>query len=153
MTRLLHHIRHNVVAYIALFVALAGTSYAAVSIPNHSISPVKLNRHSIGGYVRAWVSVNANGHVAASAGGVRVLPDFNVAPGHYIIDWHPKPTSRCTAIGSVDFTGGAPVAGYVIAGAASSPRRGEQSAVQTYNAFGQPAALAYDVELLCATPR
>lgn len=153
MTRLLHHIRQNVVAYLALFIALGGTSYAAVSISNHSVTPVKLNRRSIGGYVRAWVSVNADGRVAASAGGVRVLPDFNVAPGHYIIDWHPKPNSRCTAIGSVDFGSSTAVPGYLITQSASSPARGEQTALQVYNAFGQPAALAYEVELLCATPR
>jgi hypothetical protein len=153
MTRLLHHIRHNVVAYLALFVALAGTSYAAVAIPNHSINPVKLNRHSIGGYVRAWVSVDGNGRVMASAGGVRVLRDFNFAAGHYIIRWHPRPSSRCTTVGSVDFTGGAVVPGYVITQAFSSRGGGEQSTIQVYNAFGQPAALAYDVALLCATPR
>jgi hypothetical protein len=153
MIRLLAHLRGNVVGYLALFVALGGTSYAAISVSNHSITPVKLNPRYIGGYVRAWVSVNANGHVTASAGGVRVLADPAVAPGHYVIDWRPRPTSRCTAVGSVDFTGGAPVPGYVIAGAASSPGRGEQSAVQTYNPQGQPTMLAYDVQLLCATPR
>jgi hypothetical protein len=146
------HVRQNAVAYIALFIALGGTSYAAFGIVNHSITPVKLNPRYIGGYVRAWASVNANGRVAASAGGVRVLPDPNVAPGHYIIDWHPRPTSRCTAVGSVDLSDGL-IPGYVIAGTGASPGRGEQSAVQTYNPQGQAAALAYDVELLCSTPR
>ena len=153
MRRVLDHIKRNVVGYVALFVALGGSGYAAIDISNHSITPAKLNPRYIGGYVRAWVSVNANGRVTASGGGVRVIPDPNVAPGHYIINWRPRPTSRCTAIGSVDFTGGAPVPGYVIAGAASSPGRGEQSAVQTYNAQGQPANLAFDVALLCTTPR
>ena len=51
MTRVLNHLRSNVVAYLALFVALGGTSYAAISLPagsvgnrqlkNHSISPIK----------------------------------------------------------------------------------------------------------------
>lgn len=152
-TRLLTHIRHNLVAYVALFVALGGSSYAAFNLPNHSITPVNLNPRYLGGYVRAWASVSANGRVTASGGGVRVLVDNNVAPGHYIIDWSPRPTSSCTGLGSVDFTGGAPVPGYLIAGAASSKGRGEQSAIQTYNAQGQPAKLAYDVELVCSTPR
>ena len=53
MSRILRHVRQNVVAYLALFVALGGTSYAAISIPrnsvganqirNHAIDPVKLN--------------------------------------------------------------------------------------------------------------
>ena len=152
MHGVLDHARRNVVAWVALFVAVGGTSYAAVAISNHSITPVKLNPSYIGGYARAWISVNANGRVAASAGGVRVLPDPNVAPGHYIVDWHPRPTSRCTAIGSVDLSDGL-IPGYVTAETAASPGRGEQSAVQTFNPQGQPAALPYDLELLCATPR
>jgi hypothetical protein len=43
MRRLLVHIRRNAVAYVALFVALGGTSYAAFDIPNHSIDPVKFD--------------------------------------------------------------------------------------------------------------
>ena len=64
MTRFLGHLRSNVVAYLALFVALGGTSYAAFSMPagsvgnralkNHSITPVKLDRSQIAGYVRDW---------------------------------------------------------------------------------------------------
>jgi len=151
LRRFLVHVQRQSVGYLALFIALGGTSYAAFVLPNHSINPVKLNPHNIGGYTRAWASVGANGRIAASAGGVRVLPDPNVAPGHYIIDWHPRPTSRCTAIGSVDLSDGL-IPGYVIAETAASPGRGEQSAVQTYNSQGQPATLAFDVELLCATP-
>jgi len=147
-----HHIRRNIVSYIALFFALTGTSVAAVSLANHSIDPVSLNGRYIGGYVRAWVSVAANGPVTASGGGVRVQRDFNIAPGHYIIDWRPRPTGKCTAIGSVDLNGGL-VPGYMTAQAGYSRGRGEQSSVQVYNAQGQAAALPYDLELICATPR
>jgi hypothetical protein len=111
-------------------VALGGTSYAAFELPNHAIDPVKLNPHSIGGYVRAWASVNANGRVAASGGGVRVLVDTAVAPGHYIVDWRPRPSSACTSIGSVDLraNGGPSVPGYLVTVvAASSPRRIRQA--------------------------
>jgi hypothetical protein len=65
MSRVLSHVRQNVVAYLALFVALGGTSYAAVSLPrnsvgarqikNHSITPVKFNGKSIAGSISAWV--------------------------------------------------------------------------------------------------
>ena len=48
MNRLLDHARANVVAYLALFVALGGSSYAAFELPNHSIDPVKLNPRTIG---------------------------------------------------------------------------------------------------------
>jgi hypothetical protein len=149
------HIRRNTVAYLALFVALGGTSYAAFNLPNHSIQPVKLNPRLIGGYVRAWASVRADGRVVASGGGVRVLVDRFVGPGHYIINWRPRPTSPCETVGNVDLrgAGGAPIPGYLLAQAGASRQRGEQSAIQTYNAQGQPTALAFDVELVCATPR
>ena len=70
------HLRKNVVAYVALFVALGGTSYAAVSLPagsvgnrqlkNHSISPIKFERGSIAGYVRDWAEIDPNGQLVAS---------------------------------------------------------------------------------------
>ena len=152
MNRLLKHARANVVAYLALFVALGGSSYAAFDLPNHSIDPVKLNPRTIGGYVRAWASVSATGRVTASGGGVRVLVDSAVAPGHYIIDWSPRPSSSCEATGSVDI-GEKASPGTVSTQSAASRGRGEQSAVQTYDAQGQPAALPYDIQLICSTPR
>ena len=153
MNRLFNHMRGNAVAYVALFVALGGSSYAAFNLPNHSITPVKLNPREIGGYTRAWASVGANGRVAASGGGVRVLVDTAVAPGHYIIDWSPRPSTPCTATGSVGLTGGALVPGYVIAGSINSRARGEQTVVQTYNSQGQPTPLMFNLDLICATPR
>jgi len=150
--RPLHHIRLNIVSYIALFFAVTGTSVAAVSLAKHSIDPVNLNGRYFGGYARAWVSVAANGPVTASGGGVRVQRDFNVAPGHYIIDWRPRPTGKCAAIGSVDI-GPVLAPGYVVAATGYSRGRGEQSSVQVYNAQGQAATLPYDLELVCATPR
>lgn len=78
MKRLSDHLRSNVVAYLALFVALGGTSYAAVSLPsgsvgtrqlrNHSVTPSKLGR--IGAVVRYWAVVNGSGRVLDS-GSVR----------------------------------------------------------------------------------
>ena len=153
MRRVIEHVRRNTVAYLALFVALGGTSYAALNLPNHSIAPVKLNPRLIGGYVRAWASVRADGRVVASGGGVRVLVDRFVGPGHYIINWRPRPTSPCESVGNVALSQGALVPGYLITQAGGSKARGEQSVVQTYNAAGQPAALGFTVELVCATPR
>ena len=76
MTRVLNHLRSNVVAYLALFVALGGTSYAAISLPagsvgnrqlkNHSISPIKFERGSIAGYVRDWAEIDPSGQLVAS---------------------------------------------------------------------------------------
>jgi hypothetical protein len=78
--------------------------------------------------------------------------DSDVAPGHYIIDWHPRPTSPCEAIGAIDI-GSQSTPGSVLAQTAASKGRGEQSAVQTYNAQGQAAVLPYDIQLICSTPR
>lgn len=151
--RILDHLRSNVVAYLALFLAAGGTSYAAVAIPNSSIDPVKLNRAIIGGYVRAWASVAANGHVLGSGGrvGVRNAPLGASSGPYYYLSWRAKLDSRCTAIGSVDDGNGA--AGYLTADLVASRRSQPTSIVHTYDQQGQPTALPFEVELLCATPR
>ena len=78
MHRVIAHLRSNLVGWIALFVALGGTGYAAMSIPrnsvgaaqirNRSITPVKFNPSAIGGSVRAWAIIRANATVLASGG-------------------------------------------------------------------------------------
>ncbi len=70
LNRVVQHIRSNVVAYVALFVALGGTSYAALRLPansvgtqqikNHSITPVKLDPSKTGAVVRFWAVVDAS---------------------------------------------------------------------------------------------
>jgi hypothetical protein len=47
--RLQSHVRHNVVAYLALFVALGGTSYAAVDLPRDSVGSRELRDGSVRG--------------------------------------------------------------------------------------------------------
>lgn len=43
------HVRHNVVAYLALFVALTGTTYAAVQIPKGSVGSGSVRNHALRG--------------------------------------------------------------------------------------------------------
>ena len=151
--RIRQHFGSNVVAYLALFLAMGGTSVAAVSLANHSISPVKLDPRNIGGYVREWASVSANGRVAASGGRVTVRTEPGGAfPGRYFFTWHTKLTSACTVIGSVD-TGSGGTPGYVTAGLVAPRRAQPTSIVDTYNAQGQLTPQPFEVELLCATPR
>ncbi len=76
MSRAFNHLRSNAIAYLALFVALGGTSYAAVTLRagsvgtrqlrNHSVTPVKLAKGSIAGYVRDWAKIGAAGQLIAS---------------------------------------------------------------------------------------
>jgi len=46
---MLGHVRRNVVAYAALFVALSGTSYAALKLPDHSVGTAQLRDGSVTG--------------------------------------------------------------------------------------------------------
>jgi hypothetical protein len=108
MTRILNHVRSNVIAYLALFVALGGSSYAAMSLPagsvgprelkNGSIDPPKMDPRTIGGTIRHWASVSAQGRVLASssrARGGRVGNLINV-------EWGDKfPASRCIALATI----------------------------------------------------
>ena len=91
MTRILNHMRDNLVAYIALFVALGGTSYAAFSLPagsvgtrqlrngavtsskiaNASITPAKIDPSSMGGTIRHWAHISEAGAVLARSKGAR----------------------------------------------------------------------------------
>jgi hypothetical protein len=96
MKKAIDHLRGNVVAYLALFVALGGTSYAAISIPRGSVGTVQLRNgavtgsklakgsvtstklgkgtvapanlsRSISGYVGFWARIDPSGHVIASS--------------------------------------------------------------------------------------
>src|SRR4051794_29508527 len=45
--KLLSHVRANVIAYLALFIALGGTSYAAVRLPAHSVGTKQLRAGAV----------------------------------------------------------------------------------------------------------
>jgi hypothetical protein len=65
--KLVTFVRHNAIALLALFVALGGTSYAALNLPansvgskqirNRSITPVKLDPSRISASISAWAIV------------------------------------------------------------------------------------------------
>lgn len=154
MKRALDYVAHHAIAIAALLcslLALGGASYAAVGLANHSITPAKLNPRYLSGYVRAWASVAANGHVISSAGSPKVrMHESPAPPGDYDIFWRTRPNSGCVAVVNVDARS---VAGYATPETIRRPRRDEQTTVLTYASTGQPTALAFDVALLCATPR
>lgn len=158
------HLRANVIAYLALFVALGGTSYAAISIPagsvtnrdiaNRTITPGKLNftaAHSFGGYVRDWASVNADGTIAASnrtagnsAGGGPQSPFYAIrwtARGHAF-----DPIGLCVSEVTVQGSTALSAPG---AFATAITGQGGFVTVHTYSASGVPTPEAFYVVVIC----
>ena len=86
MTTILRFVRSNAVAFLALFIALGGVGWAATSLPagsvgtkqlrkgavtskkiaKGSITPSKFDRSMIGGSVRYWARISADGTIIAS---------------------------------------------------------------------------------------
>jgi hypothetical protein len=76
MTRITSFAKSNAIALIALFIALGGTSYAAVAIPRNSVgprqlrngavTPAKLAGGSFGGRILDFAEIESNGVVSAS---------------------------------------------------------------------------------------
>jgi hypothetical protein len=178
MNRLITHLRANLVGWVALFVALGGTGYAAIRIPrnsvgaaqirNRSITPVKFNPSAIGGSVRAWAIIRADGSVIASAGKPTVQVSDG-APGAYGIQWGVSLPKTCATVATIDARSPAPtetvplpggttqgvVAGYVsqvhtqTVTRTTKPRRVAATGLVTLNQVGQPTALAFDVAVIC----
>ena len=115
MTKLVAHARGNAIAYLALFVTLGGTSYAAVVLPagsvgarqihNHSITPVKFDRTTIGGSVRYWARIGASGQVVASRPRVRVVVWYSRSDRLFAggtISWGKPIPSGCFSLATVE---------------------------------------------------
>jgi hypothetical protein len=172
--RVIAHLRANLVGWIALFVALGGTGYAAISLPrnsvgsaqirNRSITPVKFNPKSIGGSVRAWAIIRANATVLAS--GHRPSVSAGLVPGSYLIQWGVRLPRTCATVANVDQrspnltpiqvgNGATNVAiGYVsnvISQTVPTAGRGSASEtnVDTFNQSGQPTPMTFDVAIIC----
>jgi hypothetical protein len=109
MTKALGHFKNNVIAYLALFVALGGTGYAAVNLPkgsvgtgqlkNHSVTPIKLDRGSIAGYVRAYAEINELGQITAAHPSAKVIVWRTNAPLQGgTIQWSEPISRSCFAL-------------------------------------------------------
>jgi hypothetical protein len=173
MKAVLEHVRRNVVGYIALFVALGGTGYAAATLPrgsvgaqqlkNHAISPIKLNPKFINGNVRAWAVVTAGGRVVG--GGGKPQGGETVTPGVYTITWGLRLKPSCGMVATIDFghsppTEEAPVAGgsstaltagYAVAQlfSAGGGRQNNATTVHTFNQAGRLTPLGFDLAVIC----
>ena len=91
---LLRHLRSQAIAYIALFVALGGTSYAALNLPAGSVgtrqlrngavtstklakgavTAANLNSNTLAGHIALWAQIRADGHVVSSSPRATVVP-------------------------------------------------------------------------------
>jgi hypothetical protein len=108
MTKLIGHIRANVIAYLALFCALGGTSYAAISIPRNSIGTSqlrngavtgkKLNSHSIAGSVVFWARIAQDGQVVSSS---EPAHTSGWSTGNGTIVFRGQISSKCFALANV----------------------------------------------------
>ncbi len=128
MNKVIQHLRGSAVAYVALFVALGGTSYA-LSIPagsvgarelhngsvtskklaNGSITPAKLDGRAIGGSVRDWAFVNQDGSVIGGSHGVHVSQGPGGAP--YYVSWGDQFSHSCAVLANSPGTeGNGPIA-------------------------------------------
>jgi hypothetical protein len=111
MTRILNHVRGNLIALIALVVALGGTSYAAINLPagsvgarqikNRSITPVKFDPSTINGSVRFWAKLSATGKVIASKPRAHVVVWYSGPNAIYaggIVNWGRAIPSACSSL-------------------------------------------------------
>jgi hypothetical protein len=148
MNRLSRHLRGNVIAYLALFVALGGTSYAAINLPagsvgarqikNNSITPAKFDPSKISASVRYWVVINGNGRVLASHPKPRTFGFGGSGTG--VVNWG-RITQQCFPVATVDDN---------LPGFVTSSFEGE-IAVRTYDMTGAAAPRTVAIALLCSS--
>jgi len=153
LTKAIQHLRSNAIAYLALFVALGGTSYAALKIPagsvgarqikNHSITPVKFDPSAIGATVRYWATIDANGRLIAARPKARTL-GWGGRGG--ALTWNRRIPSGCFSLATVD--GFSPPEGAQV-GFASTAIIGDEVAVNTFAPGGAPDSKRVNVAVLC----
>jgi hypothetical protein len=163
MNRFRHHVRSNVIAYLALFVALGGTSYAAVSLPpgsvgsrqirNRAVTSVKLDPRSIAASVRAWVILgwNSSGtRLVARAASSRVRVATGAASES--VTWPGRHFARnclISATPQVNSAGNRPLGGSVTAHFDPSASGGAFLALFGFAPNGSPIAQAAYVVVVC----
>jgi hypothetical protein len=154
MQRALQHLRGNAVAYLALFVALGGTGYAAVNLPagsvgtrqlrNGAVTPAKLNGKDISGSVAMWARISASGTVVASKPRAQT-EGWSPVGGSGKISWERPIPAGCFSLATVDGVG---AEGYATV-ATINRRVAAVVLVETSNSNGQPAPEPVNVAVIC----
>lgn len=157
LSRLTHHLRQHVIAYVALgcaLLSLAGASYAALELPagsvgarqlkNHAITPVKLDPTAIAGSVRHWAQIDAQGHVISGSGNTRAARGGNQVE----VSWGDQFSARCVALATIRGHGDAMV-GAVEAFIEPQGVHPTVVIVTGSTAAGQPVAQPFYLAVIC----
>jgi hypothetical protein len=162
VTKLLNHLKHNVVAYLALFVALGGTSYAAINLPagsvgtrqlrtgavtnkklaKGSVGAADLDRKSIAGYVRAYAQISGEGQILSSRPAATIVvwrTDPNNGPGG-LIQWSQPMPATCFALATTNTQAG--LVSYASAQLASGGAQHDAGTTILLSTAGQPVNVA-----------
>jgi hypothetical protein len=168
VTKLINHLKHNVVACLALFVALGGTSYAAINLPagsvgtkqlrngavtnkklaKGSVGPSKLDTKTIAGYVRAYAQINGQGQILSSRPAAKIVvwrTDPNNGPGG-LIQWSRPMAASCFALATTNTQGA--IASYASAQLASGGPKHDAGTTVLLSTPGQPV----NVAIMCPQP-
>ena len=168
MLKTLAFIRQHAIALTALFVALGGTSYAALSLPAGSVgtaqlrngavtgrklakgavSAASLDPKSIAGHIADWAQIRADGHVMASSPHASATAS-NPTQGLYQVYWHRSIAQNCVAIANPVNAG--PVNASASAKTAGPFGRGRSAhlLVSTFDASGNNVPENVNVLVVC----
>ena len=172
MRTIVGHVRRQAVAYLALFVALGGTGYAAVSVPahsigsrqlrsgavgtgqlkNHSVTAVKLAAGSIAGYVRDYAQVNGQGQLVASRPSAQLIGWVTNGPSlGGIIQFERSIPASCFALATMQ---GGPGATYATAQVSGEAGHGGAVAVNIAppQSTGNSILPQVNVAVICPEP-
>jgi hypothetical protein len=172
MKRLIRSLKSQSIGVLALFIALGGTGYAAISIPKNSvgtrqlrngavtskklantavtagklakgsIAPADLDSTSIPGYVAFWARIFSTGQVVASSVPVTVT---EIGPGAAspLLTFHGELPSNCFALANLEGN----AVGY--ASADSSSRNGSTTIQLSIEQANSPLPYELDVAEIC----
>ena len=164
--RILAYLRQNALALLALFVALGGASYAAISIPAHSVgtkqlrngsvtskklakhavSAAKLDPRSIAGRIAEWAQIRSDGQVVSSSpqGATALDPQ----QGTFLVSWHRAIPSSCIAIANPVNVVSTPSA-TAQTFATTGHGRSTSLPVETFDARGAQVSESFNVIVIC----